>query len=209
MTKKITTFLFWGSIWGIAEATIGWLLHVLHVHAVGFWMYPISLACMLAAYRASGRTSWICYVAIVAGLIKLTDLLIPIPAFHIVNASIHIMLEGVAVALFVKMAASWRLNLPVAYLSALGCLLASGYAWRLWQLAASALWVHNPGAQMFWTAERMLPWIGQCLILSALVVIGYKLVCRYPRQKDEAYHYPINWTVSTLMLAVAVTIFIG
>ncbi len=205
MSRNICTVIFWGAIWGIAEATIGWLLHILHVHAVGVWMYPISLFCMLSAFRISGKVNSIAYVAVVAGLVKLVDLLIPTgaPAFHIINPALHIMLEGVGAAVFVKIISSHRLPIYGGYLVSLGCILAYGFAYRALQLGFSEFWIYNPGAKLFWTSERLMPWLGQQLIIAALLYCGYLVI---QRMRSARWKPQVSSAASVIALIIALAV---
>lgn len=104
MLKEINAAIFAGAIWGIAEATIGWVLHLAHVPHISLWMAPIVLACLALAYSTTGRASSALYAAVVAALIKCTDLLMPVsvPLYYVLNPASYILLEGVVGALILK-----------------------------------------------------------------------------------------------------------
>jgi len=128
MKKYLTLILFWGSIWGLAEATIGYLLHFLAIAVPGlpgFLMFPIAFYFMNRAYRSSGQVSAIFMVAVIAAAIKLMDFLLPVySAIRIINPSISILMEGLAVALVYQVFKTQLQNL--SYLPSLYM----GVVWR-------------------------------------------------------------------------------
>lgn len=103
MQNKLSSIIFAGAIWGIAEGTIGWILHILHVPHVAFWLSPVIIACIIFAYKATGQASSVFFTAIVAALIKCTDLLIPInvPLYYVLNPAMYIVAEGLIGALII------------------------------------------------------------------------------------------------------------
>lgn len=99
-SKHVRTFIFWGSLWGLAEATLGSVFHIIPWIA-GFFMFPIGFYFMKKALNDSGKLVSIFYTASIAAGIKLTGLFLPLqhPA-KILNPAASIMLEAVAVILF-------------------------------------------------------------------------------------------------------------
>jgi len=94
--------VFWGSLWGLAEATLGTLLHMVPWIA-GFFMFPVGFYFMHRAYKGSGRLSSIFLTASVAATIKLTGLVLAIQApVRVLNPAMSILIEGMAVLLFFK-----------------------------------------------------------------------------------------------------------
>lgn len=103
MNKKAIQIVYWGSLWGIAEATLGYVLHMAAIQLPGlpgFVMFPVAFYFMRKGYLATGKADAVFQIAIVAALIKCCDFLIPgnIP-IRIINPALSILLEGFAVAL--------------------------------------------------------------------------------------------------------------
>ena len=95
--------LFWGSLWGLCEATLGHLLHTLRLPALpGALMLPIGVYFMLRAFRASGRVSAIFLASLVAAGSKFWDFFLPMhtPA-AVFNPALAIVSESLLVMLFV------------------------------------------------------------------------------------------------------------
>ncbi len=67
--------LFFGAIWGFAEATAGHILHLMKIPGLpGMVMFPVGIYFMLKAFHASGKIKATWLTASTASAIKLTDL---------------------------------------------------------------------------------------------------------------------------------------
>lgn len=101
MRQRLHIALFWGAVWGIAEATLGHLFHLATLHLpgiTGFFLFPLGYVCMSRAYRKTDRPATAALVAGTAACIKLVDL--PIPgniAVKVINPALAIGLEGAVV----------------------------------------------------------------------------------------------------------------
>jgi hypothetical protein len=91
--------LFWGSIWGLYEATMGYLVHAF-VRMPGtsaVLLVPFAVYCMVRATAAAGTVRAAGLAAVVAAAIKLVDLLLPNPTLiAVLNPAMAIVLEGTA-----------------------------------------------------------------------------------------------------------------
>jgi len=91
--------LFWGSLWGLAEATLGHILHLLRIPGLaGFVMFPVGVFFMIKAYQDSRNLNMILATSIVAATIKLSNMLFPgtIP-FDVLRPAIAIICESLVV----------------------------------------------------------------------------------------------------------------
>ena len=104
MNKKqfVWISLFWGSLWGLVEATLGQVLHRIPIPGIaGAVMFPIGVFFMVQAYRNSGKIPVIFLTALVAANIKLIDLLLPARSpLAAINPAIAILCESFVVGLF-------------------------------------------------------------------------------------------------------------
>lgn len=102
MKSKIQSFLtilFWGSIWGIIEATLGWVLHATSLHhGTSNILFAFGIFCMLSALARSGKSSAVMLTAVVASVIKLADFLLPGVEGGVLHPAMYILLEGAMVA---------------------------------------------------------------------------------------------------------------
>nr|QCB64990.1 hypothetical protein [uncultured bacterium] len=176
-TSAWVVILFWASIWGIAEATLGWILHMSHTPGVGYILFPIALLCMTSAISQTGKTRSAVYVALGAAVIKLSDLFLlgGCPFFYVTNPAVYIALEGVATAIFFQWTERFALNSPARYLKAFGVglvsLLTTFVAFKCWQAGMSEFVTHNPGVDLFWHSSRLYPAALQ-LITESLWLTG-------------------------------------
>ncbi|HPN82601.1 MAG TPA: hypothetical protein PLM00_04370 [Spirochaetota bacterium] len=73
---RFSSILFWGGVWGSAEASLGYLLHLMPGMISGAFMFPIGLFCMTKAAR-QGQAGDVFGVALVAAAIKSVNLFLP------------------------------------------------------------------------------------------------------------------------------------
>ena len=94
MNKKLTIqILFYGSLWGILEATIA-----------GSIMFPIAGLILYKAYQKTESRQSLFYIGVVAASIKSVDLLLPqLSIYKTINPMISILLEAVVVVLVVNL----------------------------------------------------------------------------------------------------------
>ncbi len=99
---KKYTLLYWGSVWGICEATFGFVLHRAAVALPGLpgaLMFPMGFFCMAAAQKATGMRAAPLLTALVAAFIKTANFLLPgMDPIRVANPALSIILEGLAVA---------------------------------------------------------------------------------------------------------------
>jgi len=90
--------LYWGSIWGLGEATLGHFLHIIVLPGLaGFVMFPLGLWIMIQVFNCSGRRISILTTALVASSIKLLDLALPSPTpLAVINPAVAILIESLA-----------------------------------------------------------------------------------------------------------------
>lgn len=101
MKKVWVDVLFWGSCWGLMEASLGYVIHVLAVPfpgLPGFLLFPCAFILMNKAMESTGKKDIIIQMSLVAAGLKLLDFLIlgndPI---RIINPAISMVMEASAV----------------------------------------------------------------------------------------------------------------
>ena len=94
-----TTALFWGVLWGLSEATLGHILHIVRIPGLaGFVMFPVGIFFMLQAYWDSLCLRVIFSTAFIAAAIKLSDLFLPgTYALDVLRPAIAILTESLVV----------------------------------------------------------------------------------------------------------------
>lgn len=95
----LLVILFWGSIWGIVEATIGYGFHALNFRGGSVILYSIGIFCMLkAATQTQLGAKAFLGTAVVAAAFKLIDYLLPTTGCGVINPTLWIVLEGLLTA---------------------------------------------------------------------------------------------------------------
>lgn len=97
------TVLLWGSLWGIFESTVGYLLHLLPVSLGWLVWYPVACFFMAMTYKKARRAGAIVYVALLSACIKLIDLLLPVRIDMVINPSVSIVFESLTMFCMVKL----------------------------------------------------------------------------------------------------------
>ncbi len=100
----VGTALVFGSVWGLAEATLGHVLHLVRVPGLpGLIMVPFAVAVMGRAAARSRSAAAVFLSGAVAASFKLLDLLVPgTDILALVNPMQAILLEALAGAAWVS-----------------------------------------------------------------------------------------------------------
>lgn len=198
------TIVFYGALWGIAEATLGYLFHglsrLLFIPGLaGFIMFPLALFFMHRAYLRTGQVSTLMGVSAIAAAIKLTNLALPVlPPMDTINPAMAILLEGAAVTVLFGIARQFEeaVTWPRILLVATG--------WKAMflfiQLAAgieSGMAFADPMLVL-----RFL--LLDSIVNTVLIVLYLRLAER--RQRDSA---PVRIVPASVVTALAVVVNIG
>ena len=98
--KYLTAIVFYGSMWGILEASLGYILHsfVITTNLTGMVMFPLACYFMVKVYQQTDNFECLLFTSAVAASIKLVDLFVPaVPIDRVLHPALCIMLEGVIV----------------------------------------------------------------------------------------------------------------
>ena len=121
--KLLTQIIFFGSIWGIIEATLGHILHFIPITISGSIMFPIAGLILYKAYQKTNSKAALFYIGFVAAMIKSVDFLLPqLSIYKTINPMLSIILESLVVVLVVTMITSKKpvnkyMALPIASIS--------------------------------------------------------------------------------------------
>lgn len=98
--KLWVIIIFFGGIWGLIEATVGYGLQFLPPFVSGIIMFPIAIFILMKAYRVTGLRRSLVMIGLIAAAIKGVNLFLPglIP-FKTINPMVGIMIESMVVAL--------------------------------------------------------------------------------------------------------------
>ncbi|MCD6233960.1 MAG: hypothetical protein J7K63_02825 [Candidatus Marinimicrobia bacterium] len=105
--KYLKPVLFYGGLWGLAEATLGYLLHLFPTGVAGIIMFPVAFYLMFNLYKSSGMQSGVLMAGCIAAGIKLTGLAIPLQSpISVINPAVSILLESLVIFAFVTSTAN-------------------------------------------------------------------------------------------------------
>lgn len=124
--EMIIKILFYGSLWGLLEATLGYVLHFVPALISGSIMFPIVMVLLYRAYKNLDSRKALFFVALVAISIKSVNLFLPFlhPA-KTINPMISMALQSLVVFLIIPVLESNKLSLKIT--SVIGASL----VWRL------------------------------------------------------------------------------
>ncbi|MBU0712051.1 hypothetical protein KJ762_04105 [bacterium] len=163
--KLLRNSLLFGGMWGITEATLGYLLHFLPMGFSGMIMFPIGFYFMFNAFKTTGKQSAIFYTAIIAAAIKCADVVLPATtAIRVVNPVVSIILESLVVFAFVKV---YRENRHY------GSAFAISLGWILLLVITQAL-IFKPAEGLYlMPVFEMIGFMAMNTIVSGLLVGSY------------------------------------
>lgn len=97
MKKSISIIIFWGAVWGLIEATLGYVLHSFSLSVGWFFWFPLAFYFMSKVYRQTNSVTSVLFASAIAAAIKLIDFLLPARIDRIINPAVSIIFEGLIV----------------------------------------------------------------------------------------------------------------
>ncbi|MCX5774855.1 MAG: hypothetical protein NTV44_00530 [Firmicutes bacterium] len=196
------TVIFFGAVWGILEATLGYGLHYLPDFISGSVMFPIGAALMFWAYRSTQKRSSVFYVALIAASLKAVNFLMPFTmALKIYDPMIAILLQSVVV--FAAVTFMEKKSLPLQ----LGTVAASSLAWRTLfivnQYVNHAITGFNHGQLA--SVNTLMTFIFLNAIFEILVMLAFYVAYHFAGKKVRVSLKP-HWLLSLSTLAVAIAL---
>lgn len=203
------TILFWGALWGILEASLGWFLHLIHFKGEVLILYPFGLMCMLLAAKQTAKTSSVLKVAGVASVIKLVNLFMypAVPFYHVVNPAVAIFLEGLVTFVFcvsVQRGISFKkAGIPLAVF----LVFVSIFIFRGWQIIMDTYVSYNPSVHKPFDLALISQWIERSLI-QGLMIVGVFYLVRFVTFNTLSNKWISRLSIPLVCLAVLLNIFI-
>jgi len=205
MKKTGWMLLFWGSIWGISEATFGYLNHIVFAFLPGLpglLMFPIAFAWMKQGYNATGKISSVLWMACIAASVKLVDLWVPGNALYlIVNPAVSLVLEGLAFACVISI----RKN-DSFHFGWLSCF-SMGVIWRACFLLYmfSVAYVGQPAGLVTSGLAVALRFLLLESFINAFVMVAIHRWFSFPQRLEIRPH----WAYATFLIAISIQIAIA
>ena len=92
--------IFYGAVWGIVEATLGYLIHLTKMSST-IILCPLAFFFMNQVYKSTGKIKSIFFISIMSASIKLLDLFTNVRIDKVINPAISILLEGAVFAIMI------------------------------------------------------------------------------------------------------------
>lgn len=177
--EVVINIIIWSAIWGIFEATVGYLLHLISFAYSWLIWYPAACFFMMNVYRKNGRISSVFFVALLSAAVKMLNLLLPGRIDKVINPAVSIVLEAIAMVAIVYSANYLLRGKNKGPFSKALMVLGMNSTWRL--LYALYLfflvpeWIRD--ISVISSTAKFIPFfITQNLISSVIVFIGYQLI---------------------------------
>lgn len=204
--QTLSTIIFFGAIWGLLEATLGYLLQFLPPLISGAIMFPIGAAILLYVSKNTESKSALLAVGFVAALIKAINFFMPgLPPIKTYNPMIAIMMQSIMVLI------TLHLFEKKTFLSSVLSLGLASFAWRLLFLVNLSVnrMITSMSFQQLASPNSMMSFV---LIngLIGLLIIGIILgIIHLLHQSMTIKHKPSLWISSALFaMALVITFFI-
>lgn len=127
--QLILTIILFGSIWGIIEATVGYVLHIipgLSLYMSGAVLFSFASYILYRAYKLTNSKAALLYIGMVAAAIKSVNFFLPLASpFKVINPMLSIIMESLVLIAVMTMVTK---DNPVQKFT--GLLLAS-FSWRM------------------------------------------------------------------------------
>lgn len=173
----IYNIIIWGAIWGIFEATVGYLLHIVSFGYTWVIWYPVACFFMTNVYRKTGKISSVYLIGFLCAAIKMLNLFLPGRVDKVINPAVSILFEALAMATVVFAANHLLRGKNKSPFAKAIMALCMNTGWRL--LFALYLLFLVPGwirdISVVSSAAKFIPFfITQNLITTVLIYIGYQ-----------------------------------
>lgn len=96
--KHLAFILYFGSIWGILEASLGYALHSVTILISGSIMFPIAAVILVRAYKERPSRLDLVWIGMIAAIIKSSNFFLPqLSIWKTINPMISIVVEALMV----------------------------------------------------------------------------------------------------------------
>lgn len=202
----ISAIIFFGSIWGILEATLGYVLHFLPIYIAGTILFPIVSLILYKAYQMTKSSSALLIVGILAASIKALNFFLPYGSpFKIINPMLSIIFEALLVMVVIKVMDKSSL------MKKAGAFTLASMGWRLLYVAYMGVQFLTTGFVHAYIASFYAMF--EYVVLYGLLSAGFALIIhlgfRYLEQKInyKTSHVSVALSMAALVIAVLLTLF--
>lgn len=197
--SAITTVLIWGGLWGVFEATVGYLLHLIPISIGWLVWYPAACFFMLNVYRKTRRTETILLVGLVSACIKMLNLFLPVRIDRVLNPAASIVFEALILAavilVYKRFFAESKKPLRIEALTVLFMNTGWRILYTLYLLLIVPTWMRE--ISVIGSTAALLTFFFVHNLLTGLVLFGGSVVIKYILKPIEALEHKLSAYLSS------------
>ncbi len=202
--KLISAIIFYGSIWGILEATLGYVLHFVPVLISGSILFPLASLLMVRLYKQTNSTSSVFYASVLAALLKSINFLLPnLSIWKVINPMIAILIEGTVLVLAFSFMKQKNTVLSVSML------VLTPILWRTLYIGVFGLELafFDMFSPLIASTSEILTFVIQNGLIGGILVLGLYLLNQvsFSKLDFKVSHSPL-FAASMFVLAFVLTI---
>lgn len=205
--RIISATIFFGGIWGIIEATLGYVLHIipgLSLYMSGAVLFSFASFILYRAYKATDSRWSLLGVGFIAAAIKSIDFLLPIASpFKVINPMLSIIMESLMVVAVIRMLTKDSLT------SKASALAIASVGWRVLYFAYMGIQFLTSGFVYLQSASQYLEFFGVYAFGSALFGLGLVYLDTLLSKKETSIKFNLFQPVFSLLsvlLALVLTL---
>ena len=212
MISIISAAFFFGAAWGLIEATLGYLLHLLTFLTIGLSgaiLFPIGFYFMYKSYDKTKELETVLLVGVIAAIIKLSDFTLlvihpalTLPVIKIVSPAIFIIFEACSVffVLFMVKENVAKFNIGHAFITS--------FSWRLLFIVYQLILFFTGISRQFIDAGAL--GISRFVFIEStintIIIFGFMLLLKPEKEKADKNKiipifskHPIHLTISIIL----------
>lgn len=162
--------IFYGSLWGIIEASLGYLVHITKLSST-MVLLPIAFFFMKQVYKSTKKISSIFIISIISAGIKLLNLFTNVRLDKVINPSISIILEGCSFALMVWILKQIKEKRMINNFEKIGSIICMNTLWRIIYCAYLLLapqWIYINSILM--SKEKLIDFILTKNVITSIII---------------------------------------
>ncbi len=201
--QLISTIIFFGGLWGIVEATIGYVLHIipgLSLYMSGAVLFAFATFILYKAYAITNSRTSLLLIGGVAAAIKSVNFFLPLfSPFKVINPMLSIIMESLMVVAVISL-----LNKKSVTQKISGLLIAS-VGWRLLFFAYTGYQYITTGYVYLENITQYLQFFGLYAVGSAILALGIIYLDKAV-MTNKSTKININPVVSMASLIIAIVL---
>lgn len=208
MLSIITAIIVWGGLWGIFEATVGYLVHLLPISIGWFIWYPIACFFMFNVYRKTKRSRDVILVGVLAACIKLLNLFLPGRIDRVLNPAVSIIFEALTLAavifIYKHLTTGKKKSLIIRAISVLSMNTSWRILYALYLLFLVPDWIRE--ISVISSTNALITFFVVHNLLTSLILFGGSIIIKYILQPIKIFENKLSGYLSSFSYKTSVGI---